>query len=257
LLQAQRHNLILRLLSQNTYCSLAQLARELHSSVPTARRDLNILQKQGIVKRTRGGAMFLGDKDALPLFQDRQSLMAPEKAAIGRLAASLVEDGDTIIIDGGTTPYQVAVHLQDKNIQVVTNSLPVANLFANSRTVQLISTGGLLHSGTGVYLGSYAVEMLKTVHAQKAFIGVAGINTRGFYNSNALVVETEKQFLAAASEIHIVTDHTKFGRNALAFLCDFSVVTSIITDAFPLEQQELARLAEHNRVKIYQISKSG
>jgi DeoR family transcriptional regulator, fructose operon transcriptional repressor len=257
LFQAQRHNLILKLLSEHTYCSLIQLAQALNISIPTARRDLNILQKEGVVKRTRGGAMFLGDKDALPLFQDRQSMMAREKAAIGELAASLVEDGDTIIIDGGTTPYQVAVHLQNKHIQVVTNSLPVANLFANSRNVQLISTGGLLHSGTGVYLGSYAVDMLKTVHAQKAFMGVAGVNACGFYNSNALVVETEKQILKAAAEVHIVSDHSKFGRNALAFLCDFSVVTSIITNKFPHEQDELTRKIEQNNVKIHEVAGRG
>jgi DeoR/GlpR family transcriptional regulator of sugar metabolism len=143
--------------------------------------------------------------------------------------------------------------LQNKNIQVVTNSLPVANLFANSRNVQLISTGGLLHSGTGVYLGSYAVEMLKTVHAQKAFIGVAGIAANGLFNSNALVVETEKQILQAASEIHIVTDHTKFGRTALAFLCDFHMVTSIITNSFPNEQAELAQMIEQNNVHIMKV----
>jgi DeoR family fructose operon transcriptional repressor len=226
----QRRNRILDLLSKHTFYGLNQMAADLDVSISTARRDLDELERDGLVKRTHGGAMFLGTKNTLPVFADRQSVMAAEKAAIGKRAAELVEEGDTIIIDGGTTPYQVALGLQHKNVQVITNSLPVANLFADSTNIQLVSTGGTLYPGTGVYLGPYAQNMLKNVRAAKAFIGVAAIADEGFYNSNALVVETEKCMLEAASEIFIVADHTKFARRAMAYLCGFTSVTAIITD---------------------------
>lgn len=236
------------LLSKHKFYSLNQLAQDLDVSISTARRDLDDLEHEGLVKRMHGGVMFVGDKNILPVFNDRQSIMSAEKAAIGKKAAELVEDGDTIIIDGGTTPYQVALHLQRKNIQVITNSLPVANLFADSTNVQLISTGGALYPGTGVYLGPYAENMLKNVRAQKAFVGVAGISPEGFYNSNSLVVETEKRMLEAASEIYVVADHTKFGRRDLAFFCDFDAITTIITNAAEPSQQ--LQKALETRVKI-------
>lgn len=234
MLPEQRRKHILHLLAERNFIELTRLAAELEISMPTARRDLNALEQEGIIKRTHGGAMFLGDRNALPIFDDRQAIMAPQKAAIGRRAAELVQDGDTIIIDGGTTPYQLALNLRHKkNIQIVTNSLPVANAFADANHVQLISTGGTLYPGTGVYLGPYAENMLKTIKAQKAFIGMAGITEAGFYNSNALVVQTERCILDAAGEIYVVADHSKFDRNALAFLCDFPAVTAVITDTHP------------------------
>jgi DeoR family fructose operon transcriptional repressor len=229
-LSQQRRDRIINLLSEHTFYGLAQLAGELEVSISTARRDLDALESEGIVKRTHGGVMYVGDKNALPIFAERQGTMAVEKASIGRRGAELIEDGDTIIIDGGTTPYQVALHIRQKNVQVITNSLPVANLFADSTSVQVVSTGGTLYPGTGVYLGPFAENMLRGVRAQKAFIGVAGIAAEGLYNSNALVVETERRIIDAASEIYVVTDSSKFGRRALSFLCDFAPITAIITE---------------------------
>jgi DeoR/GlpR family transcriptional regulator of sugar metabolism len=240
------------LLSEHTFYGLNQLAQDIGVSISTARRDLDGLEQEGLVKRTHGGVMIVSGRNTLPVFNDRQSIMSSEKAAIGRKAAAMVDDGDTIIIDGGTTPYQVAIHLQQRKVQVITNSLPVANLFADSTNVQLISTGGTLYPGTGVYLGPYAENMLKNVRAQKAFIGVAGISPEGFYNSNALVVETERRMLEAASKIYIVADHTKFCRKDLAYFCDFSTVATIITNKSSCPTHLLQKNIE-NKIKIMYV----
>jgi DeoR family fructose operon transcriptional repressor len=252
MLSLQRRNRIIDLLAEHTFYGLSQLAQDLGVSISTARRDLDDLEQEGLAKRTHGGVVFLGDRSTLPFLADRQLTMAAEKAAVGKRAAALIEEGDTIIIDGGTTPYQVALHLQQKNVQVITNSLPVANRFADSTNIQLISTGGSLYPGTGVYLGLYAENMLRNVHAQKAFIGVAGISEEGLYNSNALVVETEKRMLEAASQVYVVADHTKFGRRALAYFCDFNPITAIITDAFKKPSQQLQKTLE-NKVEIIYV----
>ena len=250
MIAAHRHKEIVKLLSQKSFCSLPQLADFLHVSLATARRDLNVLQDQGVLKRTHGGAVFLGSQNELPLFADRQSIMARQKKAIGRYAAALVENGDSIIIDGGTTTYEMARQLQNKDIQVVSNSLPVANLFANSRNVQLITTGGLLYPGTGVYLGPQAEETLCSLRVQKAFIGVAGITQEGFHNSNSILVRTQEYMMRAARQVYVLCDHTKFGRNALAYLCNFSRITAIITDSLPREQEPLGRSLRQKDVKI-------
>ena len=238
MLTIERRQEIVSLLTTKSFFRLNELAQKLNASISTIRRDINTLQEEGVVQRTHGGVVFLGERNALPYFHDRQTVCAEEKKQIAQFAATLVEDGETVIIDGGTTPYQVAVALKNKNIQVVTNSLPVANLFADSRNVQLVSTGGVLHPGTGVYLGPYANNTLKNIRAQKAFMGVAGITGEGLYNSNALVVETEQFMLHAVSEVYVVADYTKFGRHALAFLCDFTLVTGIITVQPPTEEKQ-------------------
>jgi DeoR family transcriptional regulator, fructose operon transcriptional repressor len=229
MLISQRKRNIIDLLGVKSFCKLDELAEKLGTSVSTVRRELNELEGQGIVKRTHGGVMFLGEQKTLPVFVDRQNSMAGEKRLIGSRAAELVEDGDTIIVDGGTTPYQVAMNLRGKNVHIVTNSLPVTNLFADSQNVQILSTGGVLYPGTGVYLGENAINTLRSIKAQKAFIGVAGITEDGLYNSNALVVETERAILDSAGEIYVVSDHTKFGRSALALLAGFENITAILT----------------------------
>jgi len=251
LLSQQRQDKILDLLAEHRFYGLNQLAHDLGVSISTARRDLDELEQEGSVKRIHGGVMLLGDRNRLPAFNDRQSVMAAEKAAIGQRAAQLVEEGDTIIIDGGTTPYQVALHLQHKRLQVITNSLPVANLFADLTNIQLISTGGSLYPGTGVYLGIYAENMLKNVRAQKAFIGVAGIAAEGVYNSNALLVETEKRMMEAAGEVYVVADHSKFGRRDLAYFCDFSHISAIITNECACSSRPLQKDIESKAAIIY------
>jgi DeoR/GlpR family transcriptional regulator of sugar metabolism len=245
----ERRTQIMRLLAAKSFYRLTELAGLLNTSLSSVRREIDALQQEGVVQRTHGGVIFLGATDSLPLFRERKDHMAKEKQLIGKRAADLVEDGDTVIIDGGTTPYQVAMHLKTKDIQVVTNSLPVANLFADSRRVQLLSTGGTLYPGTGVFLGPYAAAMLKNVRAQKAFIGVAGITEEGLHNSNELVVETERHILDSAKKVYVVADHTKFERNAVAFLCDFSKIAGIVTDRPSEETKRVMQTLKHPTIE--------
>lgn len=254
MLPAERHNRIVRLLAEKGFYGLNDIARQLQVSIATARRDLDTLEQQGILRRTHGGVVFQGERNSLPLFNSRRSTMAQQKAVIGKRAAELVEDGDTIIIDGGTTPYQVALQLKRRNIQIVTNSLPVANLFADSHTVQLTSIGGTLSPGTGVYLGPYAENMLKDIRAQKAFIGTAGITENGLYNGNALVVQTERRMIEAASEVYVVTDHTKFGRTGLIHFCGFDAIAAIITDSGSPDPATVKRILAHSQTKVHLCS---
>ena len=102
---------------------------------------------------------------------------------------------------------------------MVTNSLPVANLFASSANTDLVLVGGYVHPRTGVSLGPYANEMLAELNVRRAVLSVAGINERGFYNSNLLLVETERAMMRAADEVIVVADSTKFGHQSLAQLC--------------------------------------
>ena len=241
---------IINILTSQNFCNLNDLAQQLGVSISTARRDLNDLEIQGVLKRTHGGVVFLGDRNSLPIFSDRQLSQTVAKNTIGKVASSLVNDDDTIIFDGGTTTYQVAVNLKNRKIQVVTNSLPVMNLFADSHDAQLVSTGGTLYPCTGVHLGPFAESTLKNINAQKAFLGTAGFTERGLFNSNALVVATEKLMLEASKEVYVVSDHTKFNRTALSFLCDYEPITAVITDYLPHEYDFLREVFTKTNTKL-------
>src|SRR5262249_22105157 len=115
-------------------------------------------------------------------------------------------------------------------LQVVTNSLPIAALFASTRETDLVMLGGYVYPRTGVALGPLTVRMLEDIHVHQTILSVGGLTERGLYNSNLLLVETERQMLRCADEVVVVADHTKIGRSALAFLCDFSEIDTLIID---------------------------
>ena len=138
--------------------------------------------------------------------------------AIARAASELIEEGDTILLDGGSTTYELAQLLVGRPLQVVTNSLPVANLLTSS-DADLVMVGGYIHTRTGVSLGPYAIQMLRSLNVRRAVLSVAGVNDEGFYNSNLLLVETEQAMMKAADEVIVVADSTKFGCTSLARLC--------------------------------------
>ena len=226
----QRRDRLLEVIRQRGFASLNDLATELEVSESTVRRDLDHLEDVGAAKRTHGGAFYTGPSPQLPHFRIRQEQQWDKKKQIADCAAQLVEDGDVILLDGGSTTYELAQRLVDRHIQVVTNSLPVANLFTTSSHVDLILVGGYVHLRTGVSLGPYANQMLASLNVRKAFLSVAGISERGFFNSNLLLVETERAMLKAADEAIILTDSTKLGRQSLALLCELSEVQSVVVD---------------------------
>lgn len=227
----ERRQHVIEFLAGRGYVDLANLVSELGVSESTVRRDLTQLESEGLVRRTHGGAVFVSDRYSVLSFSAREASAVEEKIAIGRAAAGLVQDGETVLLDGGTTTYQVARHLAGRRVQVVTNSLPIANLLASDAQVELIFIGGYLYPRTGVALGSMAVEMLAKLHANKAFMGSAGVTETGLYNANALMVDAERQMMQCSDELVIVADHTKFGKRALAQLGTWDDVDRLVSDA--------------------------
>ena len=231
MLVADRRKQVLDLVRQQGFLSLADLARALDVSESTARRDLDYWHGRGLLKRIHGGAMSTEDGAALPALDARAHTQMGEKRRIARAAAACVQDGDAIMLDGGTTTLELARLLVGRPLQVVTNSLPIANLFANSRETDLVILGGYVYPSTGVALGPLTIAMMKEIHVQQAYLSVAGLTERGLFNSNPLLVETERQMMRCADEVVVLADHTKVGRRALAFLCEVSAIDTLIVDS--------------------------
>jgi len=220
----------LELIRQRGFASLPALAESLAVSESTVRRDLDFLEESGAAQRTHGGAFYTGPSPKLAHFDQRQSLNWDKKRQIAVAASRLIDDNDTILLDGGSTTYELAQLLVGRPLQVVTNSLPVANLFTSSDAADLVFIGGYVHSKTGVSLGPYANQMLAGLNVRRAVLSVAGINERGCYNSNLLLVETERAMMTSAEEVIVVADSTKFGHTSLAHLCDLNDIDVLVTD---------------------------
>ena len=226
----ERRQKVVDLVSKQGFVALAELAQSIQVSESTIRRDLDYLDEKGVVKRTHGGAIYVGDGSALPALEERSSSQLEEKRAIAKAAAARIRDGDAVLLDGGTTTLEVARQLVGRSLQIVTNSLPIANLFASSRETELVMLGGYVYPKTGVALGPFTVRMMEDVHVHQTVLSVGGITKKGLFNSNMLLVETERQMMRCADEVVVVADHTKVGRQALAFLCELSAIDTLIVD---------------------------
>jgi DeoR/GlpR family transcriptional regulator of sugar metabolism len=240
MLVEERRQRVLDLVSQKGYVALTELAKALNFSESTIRRDVDYWHREGSVRRTHGGAVYVGNGTALPALEERSGAQLEEKRAIARAAAERIADGDVVLLDGGTTTLEVARRLVGRPVQVVTNSLPIATLFASRHEADLVLLGGYVYPRTGVALGPWTVRMLEDVHVNQVVLSTGGITDKGLFNSNLLLVETERQMMRCADEVVVVADHTKIGRPALAFLCELATIdTLIVDDRLGAEQKKM------------------
>jgi len=223
---------MLDVIRQQGFVSIPELRDSLEVSESTIRRDLESLEESGEARRTHGGVFYTGSVTTVRQFQrgNPSDGAWDKKRAIALEAAKLVSDHDTVLLDGGSTTYELAKQLVGRPLQIVTNSLPVANLFSASDSVDLVILGGAIHNRTGVTHGPFTDQMLETINVQKAFLSVAGVNEKGFYNSNLLLVETERCMMRSADRTIIVADSTKFGRSSLARMLEWNQVDTLVVD---------------------------
>jgi DeoR/GlpR family transcriptional regulator of sugar metabolism len=247
MLIAERQSRLQDLLAHRGIADLDTLAIELGVSQSTVRRDVEQLEAKGLVTRTHGGVIWTGDRNAPArpyAFDQRMAYQLDAKRQIARAAKSLVQPGETVLIDGGTTTFYLAEELQGLPLQIVTNSLPIANLFVDDENVELILTGGLMYPRYGVLLGSMAEHAISAIHAKTLFFSVAGVHDGMLYNQNLLLVQAEQRMMQQAQQIVLLVDASKFGPQALTQLCPLSEIDMVVSDSrLPDEQREQVRAA--------------
>jgi len=241
--EERRHRIEAHLQSVE-FASLEELSQHVGVSISTVRRDLTTLEAGGSLKRTHGGARILNPKTDEYIFSARDTHQLGEKEAIGKACAALIQPNQSVIIDAGTTCYHVARHLEDKPLQIVTNSLPVANLFAAASRVELVSSGGVIYPRLGVLVGPLAVETFsKKIHADVAVMGGGGITLDGITNSHGLLIDIQLAMIRAVHKVIFCLDHTKFGRQSVLQLCGLDNVDIVVTDSqAPLDLVEQLRV---------------
>src|SRR5882724_310628 len=213
------------------FASLEEIARQVDASVSTVRRDLSLLEASGTVRRTHGGARILSPRTDEFTFSARDTHQLAEKEAIGRACAELILPNQSVIIDAGTTVYHVARHLESKAPQIVTNSLPVANLFASANRLEVVVSGGVIYPRLGVLVGPLAVEGFRKMHADVAVMSAGGLSLSGITNSHGLLIDIQTAMIQAAQKVIFCFDHTKLGRQSVLPLCGLECVDTIVTDA--------------------------
>ena len=226
----ERRGRLLDLIRVRGFAALEELVRELGVSESTIRRDLDALEEQGAAKRTHGGVLYAGGMPRLAEFDERQPSHWAAKRAIAVKAAEVITDGETVLLDGGTTTYEVARLLVGRSLQVVTNSLPVANLFASESRTDLVLLGGYVSPRTGVCLGPYANELLGRLHVTTTILSAAGIADEGLFNAHLLLAETEQAMLRAAGRVVVVADSSKFGQKSLTLVSPLDAIDVVVSD---------------------------
>ncbi len=228
---ASRRLRIREILERQEFVDLAALCRDLAASEATVRRDLVRLEGERVLKRVHGGALAAQPRDHLLDFDWQSRRQAVEKQRIGRKAAALIEDGQTVIFDGGSTVARVAEALADRPLHAITNSLAIAQVLRDSRRAEVTLTGGYLFPRLEVMLGPLCERMIASVSADVLVMGIGGVTAAGFSNNNTLLVGSEQRMLEVSRKVIIVADATKFGRAAMVPLAPLDVADVVVSDS--------------------------
>lgn len=222
---------IRELLEGQEFVDLETLCRQLDVSESSIRRDLSELEQQRVLKRVHGGALAARPRDQLLDFSWQSTRHAAEKQRIARLAASLIEDEQTVILDGGSTTAAVAAELAHRSLNIITNSLAIAEIFKNSRQIEVTLTGGYLYPRLEIMLGPLCEHTLTGVAADILIMGIGGISEAGFSNNNTLLVGSERKMIEVSRQVMIVADHSKFGKPAMVHLAPLDTADIVVSDA--------------------------
>jgi len=238
---SDRHRALLQRIREEGYVDAVSLARELEVDGSTIRRDLAQLTRAGLIRRTHGGALTAEPGAAIDTpYEDRRRTNLAAKKKIARAAADLVHDGQIVILDNGSTTFQIAVELRRKrNLTILTNDLLIAMRTAGHPTNRLHMAGGVLLDTVYTLVGPATVAAFSGIHADWAFMGAEGIDAAGgITNINVIEIPIKHAMMAAAAMTVFVADRSKFGKLALATVCPISEADLILTDdTLPEEQR--------------------
>ncbi len=228
----ERQNLILQSIHRSQRISITDVCENFSVSEATARRDLETLATEGKIQRVHGGAIALTETPPESPILQRDCEQADEKTRIGQAAASLVHNGETVFLGSGTTVLEVARALRTRpSLTVITNSLPVVNVFAGLKNINVICLGGMLRDSELSFIGHITEQALAEVRADKVFIGTRAISLEhGLTHEYLPETMTDRAILKAGQEIIVVADHTKFGRAAAILLAPLDSLHIIVTD---------------------------
>lgn len=229
----ERQQAILDGLRHQGKVTVEELRRRFKVSSPTIRTDLTRLEEQGLLRRTHGGAIAVGNSLYEPPFAERAVLKLDEKRAIAVAAASFVHDDETILLDAGTTCYEIALVLREfRRLTVITNSVAIAQAMADNDGIEVMLVGGTFQSNRRATMGPLAAHFLDPIHCDRAFLGMSGVHpTAGLSVIDFDAAEIKRKMIAKSRQAIAVADSSKIGQIAFACVAPLNAVSLLITDS--------------------------
>ena len=247
----ERHERILEMVTENGRVYIDDLSAELGVSAMTTRRDLALLEADGALRRFYGGATRISSGSYEPPFAARSKLHQPAKHQIASAVAELVDDGQTVILDAGTTGIAIAEHLSGRHITICTPSLRVAAALVSSSSVRLMITGGMVRPGEQSLVGPSAARVLEDYHFDLYIMTASGVHVdHGFTEWHPEDAAVKRTALGAASRCIAACDASKIGHTAFARVCALGAPELLVTDHGITEEQNAALEARGLEVRI-------
>ena len=268
MLREHRWQKIEAALGTKPFLEIRDLAKLLRVSDATVRRDLESLEEGGRLRRTRGGATQSTPSEGsaptkgstsfsdeslehVATFSTRAKTNSKAKEKIGQIAASLIKDGQNILIAGGSTPYAAAGNLRHRRVSVATNSLPTAALLGETLGVDVLVTGGMVYPKHDILIGPQLKQTLQSVRAADwLLMGASGADAEGFFDSNHLEVEAQRELMARANRVALLMDATKFKRRDMILVAAWNEIDVLVTNETPPKELQAALKRAKVRVMI-------
>jgi DeoR family ulaG and ulaABCDEF operon transcriptional repressor len=253
----KRRKRLLKLLAEHQTASVPQLVEWLSASPATVRRDISWLAARNLLTRTRGGAANLAQKKrnmtlTSETFEHNIQCFADRKRAIARHAAGMCEEGETIVINGGTTTFMMADFLVDKHLKILTNSFLMAERLLLSSENEVILPGGKVYREQNVILSPFDNDITQHHYAAKMFMSVYGLSLLGLMEADPLLIQAEKRLIGQAEELIVLADSSKFAKKAGLILCGLDRVSCVITDTYASDAA--VQLLEQSGVKVVTVA---
>jgi len=228
----ERRKKIIEFIQKSNRVTVTKLVEILGVSDVTVRRDLSQLESEGLLRRTHGGAILTKSTGIETSFAEREIKFLAEKERIGKFAAQYVRDGETVMIDGGSTTLQLVKNLKHKkDLIVVTNAPNLAMELQENDSIEVILTGGNLRKQTLMLVGPVTIETITKFRADKAILGISAISVKeGLFTVNPLEAEVKKYMINCSEELIIVADSSKLGKVAFTYVTSLARVSKLITD---------------------------
>jgi DeoR/GlpR family transcriptional regulator of sugar metabolism len=224
---SERHNRILQMMNGDNQISVKDMAASLNVSSVTIRQDLNFLESEGLLKRVHGGAV-IGEADDI---SNRMSINYENKLRIAHKIADMIKDGETILIESGSTNALLARELVRKDVTIITTNVFIARQFRKKGKASVVLMGGLYQHESESLVGKITKLCIDQVNFDKAFIGIDGYTKKaGFTLRDLLRAEISAHIIRRSSEVYIVSDSSKFGRAELTNICQACDIHHIVTD---------------------------
>ena len=256
--EKERHRIILSAVEDRPVVMVPELCSLTGASEATIRRDISTLHVQQKLRRVRGGAEAITPPQFVGLagrtFAVNETLRTTEKQAIARAAVDLCADGDSIIINGGTTTFQMVHPLATRRCQIFTNSFPIADhLLKHSKNTIMLS-GGVIYREQNIILSPFDNDVTRNFYAKRMFMGAQGLGPLGLMEADPLLIQAEQKLIGQADELVVLVDSSKFAQRSSLVLCPLARITTVITDeGIPDKAAAMLEAADVNLV----VARSG